>query len=219
MAGGNTLRANLAREGDESLELDFRVAKAARNGGFSSLITLHKWPHHRRFELPFKIDDVVWDAQATPPRRGRRRHRPASSSGRWRGPTALSTPSWPCKLGKRRWFHNCIVSPITESGSVRTAETLASELFSTSKAAAVELSTPPLIATAIVITGKLGVRNSKSEIGNWKLENGSTGPNPKSKIQNCPRPWLQQVCSGATPHGAARRRREEQRAWHRHLRR
>jgi hypothetical protein len=56
---------------------------------------------------------------------------------------------------------------------------LESELFSTSKAAAVELSTPPLIATAIVVmarkmeTGnsKIEIRNSKMETGKWKLEN------------------------------------------------
>jgi hypothetical protein len=57
----------------------------------------------------------------------------------------------PCKRGKRRWFHNCIVSPITEAWRADSVLGLESELFSTSKAAAVELSTPPLIATAMVM--------------------------------------------------------------------
>jgi predicted metalloenzyme YecM len=64
---------------------------------------------------------------------------------------ALTPLPWPCKLGKRRWFHNCIVSPTTPAECTRDAAALGSEMFSTSKAAAVELSTPPLIATAIVI--------------------------------------------------------------------
>jgi hypothetical protein len=77
-----------------------------------------------------------------------------------------------CNRGKRRWFHNCIVSPITEAWRADPVLGLESELFSTSKAAAVELSTPPLIATAMVITGKpkLENRNSKLENRNWKTE-------------------------------------------------
>ena len=52
-----------------------------------------------------------------------------------------------CKRGRRRWFHNCMVSPITEAWRADPALGLESGLVSTSKAAAVELSTPPLIAT------------------------------------------------------------------------
>jgi hypothetical protein len=83
-----------------------------------------------------------------------------------------------CKRGKRRWFHNCIVSPITEAWRADPVLGLECELFSTSRAAAVELSTPPLIATAIVVmlgkwkletrNWKLETRNSNVETGNWK---------------------------------------------------
>jgi hypothetical protein len=55
-------------------------------------------------------------------------------------------------------------------------------LFATSKAAAVELSTPPLIATAIAISGK-----SKIETGKWKLENGNSKfENGKWKLETPP---------------------------------
>jgi hypothetical protein len=77
-----------------------------------------------------------------------------------------------------------MVSPTTESGWVCPPGILASELFSTSKAAAVELSTPPLIATAIVMTGKskFETRKWKMENGNWKFENAKV--DAESKIQN-----------------------------------
>src|SRR5208283_2965629 len=60
-------------------------------------------------------------------------------------PSPASSPS---NCGRRRWFQSCMVSPTT-SGDATEAFV---ELFSASRAAAVELSTPPLMAMAMDIS-------------------------------------------------------------------
>src|SRR5690242_4681555 len=59
-----------------------------------------------------------------------------SSSEQQRPCTDSGIPSCPAR---RRWFHNCMVSPITECPSARNS------------AATAEESTPPDMATAIVL--------------------------------------------------------------------
>ena len=63
MAGGDALRADLPRRGEELRELDFGIAKAARDGGLAGQIALHERPHHGSFKLLFQVDDVVGNVE------------------------------------------------------------------------------------------------------------------------------------------------------------
>ena len=177
MARGDALGADLAGQGDKPLELDFRVAQAAGNGCFPCLVALDKRPDHRRLKFLFEVNHVVGDTQEM-------RHgagiidiikRTAAAAGVARRVQHAFQALQARQTALVPQLHR---QPDHRGGlACAPRRTLESELFSTSKAAAVELSTPPLIATAMVMTGKprlgnrnskLEIRSSRMEIGNWK---------------------------------------------------
>src|SRR5579859_272661 len=79
-------------------------------------------------------------------------------------PGTLAPSGSPCNCAKRRWFQSCIVSPIRRGGP----SVCEFELFSARSAATVELSTPPLIATAVVIRKKYSVIGFQSSVEQFK---------------------------------------------------
>src|SRR5260370_36593650 len=85
-----------------------------------------------------------------------------SSSEQQRPDVAPSTAS----SGRRRWFQSCIVSPIT------------GRPWRTRSAATVELSTPPLIATAMgkaTAIGKSGMHGNSAQVRDGSFESACQG--------------------------------------------
>src|SRR6476646_3238785 len=59
MAGGQTLRTDLARHAQKRLELYIGVAAGAGNGRAPGEILVHEWAHDALLELLLEIHDVV----------------------------------------------------------------------------------------------------------------------------------------------------------------
>ena len=119
---------------EQLIEFHVIVAKRARNRRASREIILHKRPHHRFLELLLEIHHVVGNAQMFG-----HAARVVHIVDRTAAVSALELRR-PASPGKRRWFHSCIVRPTIVCPRSRNI------------AATVELSTPPLIATATVLS-------------------------------------------------------------------
>ena len=85
VAGGDAFGADLARGGEELIELHVIVAERAWNRRAAGEIIVDEGPDHGVFEFALEIDHVIRECRDVRLRGGRRRRRRSSSSDAVRG--------------------------------------------------------------------------------------------------------------------------------------
>ena len=133
VAGGDAVGADLAGGGEELIELHVIVAEGARNRSAAFEVIVDERADYGVFEFALEVHDVERDAEMFGYAAG-----VVDVVDR-----AAAVLGWGAfsSCGRRRWFQSCIVRPtMAWPRSWRMAAT-------------VELSTPPLIATATVAAG------------------------------------------------------------------